>query len=382
MKRRLRRFVLVGAFITLIDLAIFLWLGTALSERWVLADVVALAIAGVISFAVHRSITFQDDAYALIDHRAGSFALAALPAMFTDLLIVAVVSFGASTSVSTMFVVKIVAIGVSAAVRIMTYRGALFSAVRDRQQLVALKAPPGDVRVSVVLPAYRAADLIADSVERLRAALEPLGSDIEVVIVDDGSDDGTADAARAAGVDTVVELATNRGKGAAVRAGVLAARGRCIVFTDIDLAYPPTQIIDLVEQVEAGWQVVVGSRRHPDTRTLRRAGRFRELGSFGFNLLTYFVLLGNYRDTQCGLKAFRSDAAKDIFGRTIVDGFAFDVEVLHLAERLEFSLTELPVLLDHVEASTVRLVPQATKMLRDVLRVRRASALGQYGISR
>jgi dolichyl-phosphate beta-glucosyltransferase len=378
MKRRLRRFLFVGALITAVDLGVYVLLGRALDNRWVLADIAALLIAAFASFAVHRAVTFHDDAYALIDHQARSFAMAALPAMATDLVVVSLFVIVASLSAGAMLAVKVLAIAVSATVRMFTYRGALFSAVRDRQQLVELPAAEGTVRLSVVLPAYNAADVVGSSISRLRVALGAFEGDVELVIVDDGSADGTAEAARIAGADQVIELPANRGKGAAVRAGMLAARGRAVVFTDIDLAYPPEQIETLVDQVEAGWQVVVGSRRHPETKTVRRAGRFRELGSFGFNLLTYFVLLGNYRDTQCGLKAFRSGAAHQIFSRTIIDGFAFDVEVLHLAERLGLSLTEKAVVLDHVEATTVKLVPQATQMLRDVLKVRRASATGQY----
>ena len=96
-------------------------------------------------------------------------------------------------------------------------------------------------------------------------------------MVDDGSRDGTADAARRGGADQVVEQPVNRGKGAAVRAGMLVARGRTVAFTDADLAYPPVQLLALLDQVESGWDVVVGSRRHVETSTLVRARRLREM---------------------------------------------------------------------------------------------------------
>ena len=160
-----------------------------------------------------------------------------------------------------------------------------------------------------------------------------------------------------------------------------AASGRHRIFTDVDLAYPPHQLPMVLDRLEEGWELVVGSRRHPDTRHLNRASPLREVGSHLFNVVTHLVLLGRYRDTQCGLKGFSAEAAEVIFDVSRVDGFAFDVEVLHLAERLQLSLLEVPVELDHVEATTVRLVPQAFTMLRDVLAVRRRSATSAYGLS-
>ena len=120
--------------------------------------------------------------------------------------------------------------------------------------------------------------------------------------------------------------------------GVLAAHGRTVAFTDADLSYAPDQILRLLDGVEDGWDVVVGSRQHTDTRTVVRAGRLREVGGRVINLLTGVVLLGRYRDTQCGLKAFRSDVARLVFAHTHVDGFAFDVEVFHLVERYRLTL--------------------------------------------
>ena len=149
--------------------------------------------------------------------------------------------------------------------------------------------------------------------------------------------------AQAAGADRVVVQPENRGKGAAVRAGMAVARGRTLAFTDADLAYTPAQLMSLVTAVEDGWDVVVGSRKHTETTTLVRARRLREIGGRVINLLTHAVLLGQYRDTQCGLKAFRSDVAQLLFSKARIDGFAFDVELFHLVERYRLSLAEVPV---------------------------------------
>ena len=135
-----------------------------------------------------------------------------------------------------------------------------------------------------------------------------------------------------------------------------AARGRTIAFTDADLAYSPDQLTTVIAEVEAGWDVAVGSRRHPDSVTVRDAGVLRDLGGRVVNLLAMGVLLSHPHDTQCGLKALRADVARTVFGLGRVDGFAFDIELLHLVERHGFSVVEVPVRLTMGERSTVRLV--------------------------
>ena len=217
----------------------------------------------------------------------------------------------------------------------------------------------------------------------IRSTLETwAGPDgLEIIVVDDGSHDDTEIEAAAAGADLVIRHDRNRGKGAAVRTGVLAASGRCIVFTDADLSYSPDQIPGLVERVERGWDVVVGSRRHTDTTTLVRARRVREVGGRAINLITRAVLLGQYRDTQCGLKAFRSDVGRLIFSHTFVNGFAFDVEVFHLIERYHLSLTEVPVRIENSGRSTVRVARDAFRLVRDLFRVRQWSAEGRYDLT-
>jgi dolichyl-phosphate beta-glucosyltransferase len=241
---------------------------------------------------------------------------------------------------------------------------------------------PGSVRLSVVVPAYLEQGRISSTVDRLRADLDKVARDggLEIVVVDDGSTDATAAEARAAGADQVVSHDVNRGKGAAVRSGALVAQGRTIVFTDADLAYAPDQIVGLLEEVEAGWDVVVGSRRHTDTTTLVRARRIREVGGRAINLLTRAVLLGQYRDTQCGLKAFRSDVAKLIFRHSRIDGFAFDVEVFYLVEEYHASLTEVPVRVENSERSTVHVVRDAARLVRDLFRIRRWALQGRYDL--
>jgi len=230
-------------------------------------------------------------------------------------------------------------------------------------------------QLTVVVPAYLEGHRIGASVLALRAAL---GDDVEIIVVDDGSPDTTGEAAKEAGAD-VIRLPVNKGKGAAVRVGVLAAAAPTVVFTDADLSYAPSQVARLVAELEGGADVVVGSRRHVGTTTLVRPGRLREISGRVFNLFTRLVLPRGFSDTQCGLKGFRRDAGRAIFERATVDGFAFDVEVLWLASHLGYRVVEVPVELDSAAGSTVRLPREVVRMLRDLVRIRRRASDGGYG---
>lgn len=230
-------------------------------------------------------------------------------------------------------------------------------------------------RLSVVVPAFEAAGHIGETVRRIDEALAGVAH--EVIVVDDGSADGTRRAADAAGA-RVVRLPSNAGKGAAVRAGMAEAAGAVVAFTDSDLAYSPDQLLRLLAAVEGGADVAVGSRWHPKSRAVARNSLLRRLSSRLFNLLTSTVLLGHYRDTQCGLKAFSADAAAALFPRARVDGFAFDVELLHLAERDGLEVVEVPVTVDESGGSSIRVGRAALAMVRDLRRIRRWSAEGRY----
>jgi glycosyltransferase involved in cell wall biosynthesis len=295
------------------------------------------------------------------------------------------VSAVGSAGVAELVGIKLGAVALAALFRVRVYRTVLFEAVRaDLGARRADRPPaPGEVRLSVVVPAYAEADSIAATVDRLRAELADVAGlgGLEIVVVDDGSPDGTDAAATAAGADQVLSLGRNQGKGAAVRAGMLAARGRTVAFIDADLAYSPAQLRRLLAGVEDGWDVVVGSRRHTDTTTLVRARRLREVGGRVINRLTHAVLLGHHRDTQCGLKAFRSDVALTLFGRTRIDGFAFDVEIFHLVERYRLSLTEVPVQVENSPRSTVRVIRDGGRLVVDLVRILRGGRKGWYDLA-
>ena len=376
----LRRFAAVGLVATAVDVGLAVAL---LSAGWplVAADLVALLGAALVARTLHRLVTVRDDPFARWIREPAMFATVVVMAGVVDLVVLAAVRTG--EGIGADLAAKVTAVLAAAVVRAVAYRFLLFRAVRvDQDQPGLLPLEPGLRRLSLVLPAFREVDRIGPTLERIRHELGPLVGDrreeLEVLVVDDGSDDGTAEAAEAAGADRVVRMERNSGKGAAVRAGVRAATGSTIAFTDADLAYGPAQVAELLVLVEAGYDMVVGSRRHTDTRTLVRAGRLREAGGRLVNLATHALLLGQYRDTQCGLKAFRADVARDLFNASTLDGFAFDVELFHLAERWRLSLAEVPVEVEHSERSTVRVVRDGARLITDLTRIRQRSRRGGY----
>lgn len=244
--------------------------------------------------------------------------------------------------------------------------------------------PSGDLRLSVVLPAYEESRRLGDTVTRICSEVgEVLGrSNLELLVVDDGSVDGTAAVAQEAGADLVIRHESNRGKGAAVRTGALAAGGAVVAFTDADLAYSPEHLVRLLEAVERGWDVVVGDRHHPEAEAIVEARPLRRIGGRLINGLTRLALSGGHHDTQCGLKAFRSEVARALFTHARIDGFAFDIELLHLVERWGLSISEIPVRVVNTSTSSVHVIRDGLGLAGDLVRIRRLGRSGAYDLTR
>ncbi|HOT79841.1 MAG TPA: glycosyltransferase [Microthrixaceae bacterium] len=376
-----RRFASVGAAVTLLDLGLVL-LGARFTD-WPLpvVDAVAIVVATFVSYWLHRAISYAAEPARRWYRDLRHYVMAALLALAADVAVFSILVQGSDHSVRSVVIPKFLGLAAGFLVRLTSYRQTMFRSIRaDQNRPRGRQAAPGDVRLSLVIPAYFEEDGIAETVTAVEEALGHLRTDggFELIVVDDGSTDATAERARAAGADRVIALEQNGGKGGAVRAGVLAARGRTIAFTDADLSYSPDQVLRLLAEIEGGWDVVVGSRKHTETRTLVTARRLREVGGRIVNAFTAFVLLGQYRDTQCGLKAFRSDVGKVIFSHSRIDGFAFDVEVFHLVERYRLTLAEVPVELTNSTRSTVHVVRDTTRLVRDLFRIRSVAHTGGY----
>lgn len=374
MRSRLRVFALVGLVATALDLGVF----RALVDRGLIAaDVIAMSVAAVASYFGNRFFTFGGRPNARWVRNPGLFGATALIAGSVDLVFVVLMVEGGFLGA---FTAKVLAVGLAAMVRWGAYRWILFEVVRTELAERRPRPPStGDLRLSIVVPAYNEANAIGTTIKALFEELQSAvrRDDMEIIVVDDGSSDATAAEAIKAGA-RVIKQPKNRGKGAAVRAGVLGSRGRAVIFTDADLAYPPSLVVTMLDEVENGWDVVVGSRRHQETTTLVRARRLRELGGRLVNWLTHLVLLGHFRDTQSGIKGFRGDIGRVIFERTRIDGFAFDVEIFLMSEQDRLSLTEVPVKVENRAASSVRLIVDTALFFGDLVKIRRAAGWGWY----
>lgn len=229
--------------------------------------------------------------------------------------------------------------------------------------------------LSIVIPAYNEERRIGPTLTRVIEYLDRRRAEYEVIVVDDGSRDATCELVRefAAARPRVRLLAqsANAGKGAAVRAGVLASRGRDVLFTDADLSTPIEELERLEAQLRGGADVAIGSRAAPGD-VERRQPLLRRIQGRGFHLVVRalgFRAVAAIRDTQCGFKLFRGSVARALFGELTLTGFAFDVELLELAHD-RFRIAEVPVAWTHADGSKVRPGIDALKMVRDLARIR------------
>ena len=224
--------------------------------------------------------------------------------------------------------------------------------------------------LTVILPCYNEAERLPGTLPALLAHLSAVPGAVEVLVVDDGSTDATVNVAEAvAAADRrvrVLSYGPNRGKGFAVRTGMLAAQGERVVFTDADGSYRPSDL-DRIVAALAQAPVAIGSRAGGASGPVARRAASRV-----FNLAIHGALGLPFDDTQSGLKGFRRAAAQQIFSQARVDGFAFDVEVLWLARQLRLEVTEVSVQAMERQGSKVQMVADALAMLGEVWTIRRA----------
>ncbi|MGE0400967.1 MAG: dolichyl-phosphate beta-glucosyltransferase [Kofleriaceae bacterium] len=239
------------------------------------------------------------------------------------------------------------------------------------------------VDLSIIVPAYNEEHRLPPTLDRLSAFLSSQRLRYEIVVVDDGSKDNTCGVVEAAMARIpnlrLVRQLPNRGKGAAVRRGMLAARGQIRVMCDADCSMPPEQMPRLLAPIIACTaEIAIGSRYADGAKTDVKQPFYRVLWSRLCNKVIQRSLVPGIRDTQCGFKAFTAEAARDLFKRGKIDGWAFDLEILALARRRGFAIEEVGVEWKDDNRSRVNPLKDMWKVIREALTIRKNLRTGVY----
>ncbi|HUU00776.1 MAG TPA: dolichyl-phosphate beta-glucosyltransferase [Myxococcota bacterium] len=248
--------------------------------------------------------------------------------------------------------------------------------------MIASKESPN--LLSVVVPAFDEEMLILSTLQKIHEHLAKKDYAYEILVVDDGSRDRTARWAErwflqnSSPLGRVLRLGSNRGKGCAVRSGMLAARGDFRLFMDADSSTGIEEIDKFWDYFAAGSDIVIGSRALGDSVVTRRQTSLRYAAGMVFRPLRRALVIGGIKDTQCGFKCFRANAAEEIFTRAQADGFVFDVEALFIARRLGFSVAEVPVVWTNDPDSKLNTLRDSLKMFWGLLEIRRRGRRGIY----
>ena len=235
---------------------------------------------------------------------------------------------------------------------------------------------------SIVIPAYNESARLGATLGKVLAYVHSKQWDAEVIVVNDGSRDNTADIVKSfAEKDPALRLVENpgnRGKGYSVRNGMLNARGRVVLFTDADLSSPIEEAPKLFHALDAGADIAIGSRwLRAETQTQRQP-LHRQLFGRIFNLILRLTLGLHFADTQCGFKAFRRPAVEAIFLRQKIERWGFDPEILFLARKFGFKVKEVPVAWAHREGTSINPLIDGSRMVQEMLHIRWNDLTGKY----
>lgn len=236
--------------------------------------------------------------------------------------------------------------------------------------------------LSIVIPAFNEERRLAASLDKLDSYIQAENLNAEVIVVDDGSSDGTAKLVTARMVENpylrLLQNHINRGKGYSLRRGVEAALGEVLLLTDADLSVPIQELPRLLKAIDDGADIAIGSRAIDAGGTRVYAPWHRQVCSAGFRMVVRSVLRLRFEDTQCGFKLFKRKAARLIFSRQRIERWGFDPEVLMLAERFCYVVKEIGVEAIHDNGSRLNVVSDSFQMLCEVLKIRYHLLFGQY----
>jgi dolichyl-phosphate beta-glucosyltransferase len=238
------------------------------------------------------------------------------------------------------------------------------------------------MQLSVIIPAYNEDRRLPGTLASVYRYLHVSGKTFEIIVVDDGSYDDTASyvesfAAQYPGV-RLISYAPNRGKGYAVRTGMLAASGDYLLMNDADGSTPIEEVDKLMASAQDGFDVVIGSRAKEDPSAVVKALTHRKYIGNAFNLIVQKLILPGIKDTQCGFKLFKREAAHDVFSVSRSNGYAFDVELLYIARLRAYKIKEMAINWANVEGSKVNVLTDSPRMLMEVLRITFGAWFGDY----
>lgn len=229
------------------------------------------------------------------------------------------------------------------------------------------------IYLSIIIPAYNEEKRIISTLSKVLDYLSTKNYDWEIILVDDGSTDRTTDAAREAVKDKrlkVIKNPINKGKGYSVKRGILASKGEVVLFSDADLSTPIEELDKMLLWINKGYDIVIGSRGLADSIIEAPQPWHRQTMGKLFNLLARLLVLDGFRDTQCGFKCFKRDAAVHIFSLQRLIGFTFDVEVLYIAKKIGLKIKDAPVRWINSPDSRVGIVSGSLSMLIELFKIR------------
>jgi dolichyl-phosphate beta-glucosyltransferase len=232
--------------------------------------------------------------------------------------------------------------------------------------------------LSVIIPAYNEENRLGPTVVRIKEYLAAQDYASEILVVDNASRDRTSEVAQQAGVEVIQE--PRRGKGAAVRTGMLAARGEYILFSDADLSTPIEEVEKLLERIRGGADVAIASRGLPASNLVKRQPWYREIVGRVGNLLVRLMAVRGIADTQCGFKLFPREIARRVFPAQRLTGAAFDVELLFIVQHAGWKIAEVPVTWIDSPDTRFSRVRDSLDALKDLFRIRANWLLGRYRV--
>ncbi len=234
------------------------------------------------------------------------------------------------------------------------------------------------INIAIVIPAYNEEKIMAKTLKVVGDYLAGHGCDYEIIVVDDGSTDATRQIVKQHN-NPVIHLITNKinkGKGYSVKKGILNAQKDWILFIDADLSTPIGELQTFFNYQDD--DVIIGSRALADSKLVVAQPLYRRWGGKIFNFLVRFLLMKDFKDTQCGFKLFKKAAAQKIFNLQTIDGFGFDIEILYIAKKHGFKIKELPVSWFNDKNTKVDFMRDSMRMLADIFRIRLNDKKGLY----